>query len=209
MRPGAAWLPGNDVGALGTLLHDRKPTLLILSRLTDVGTLLDNSNLPQRIDDRFAYAHHAFLMGGVDLDPLLEPRARAGEPNPYLSIAPGHQPGVFNLGVTPPLPAPARLGVRLRLPPGTPGDPVRFAFTLQTADGKPKTLEDATARPVGEVLAVSAMIERERWAGLGPHVVTLTLKSAGPGPAFALAATVEEVRLTMLPHIPPEPHPRR
>src|SRR5688500_5527954 len=100
MRPGAAWLPGNDLGALGTLLHDRRPTLLILSRLTDVGTLLDNSNLPQRIDDRFDYPHHAFLMGGVDLEPLLEPRARPGETNPYLAAEPGPGPGQFKLSVT-------------------------------------------------------------------------------------------------------------
>lgn len=209
MRPGAVWMPGNDVGALGTLLHDRKPTLLILSRLSDLGTLLDNSNLPQRIDDRFAYPHHAFLMGGVDLDPLLEPRATPGEANPYLSIEPGPGPGVFSLTVTPPLPAPARLGVRLRLPAGTVADPVRFAITLETLGGKPKTLEDATATPVGEVLTVSAMVEAERWAGLGPHAVTLTLTSPGVGPGVPVASTVEDVRLTMLPYIPPEPHPRR
>jgi 4-amino-4-deoxy-L-arabinose transferase-like glycosyltransferase len=208
MRPGATWL-SEDVGALGTFLHDRKPTLLILSRLTDVGGLLDNSNLPQRIDDRFSYAHHAFLMGGVDLDPLLQPRAKPGSPSPYLSVEPTGEPGTFRLTVTPSMPASARLGARLRLPAGTAAEPVRYAFALQTADGKSKTLEDSTARPVGDILAVSAMVEDERWQGLAPHTVVLTLRSTSTGAPLLPAVTVEEVRLTMAPHIPPEPHPRR
>jgi hypothetical protein len=207
MRPGATWLP-DDVGALGALLHDRTPTLLILSRLTDVGTLLDNSNLPQRTDDRFAYPHHAFLIAGVDLDPLLEPRVTPGTTSPYLEVHPAPEPGTFRLTVTPPLPAPARLGVRLRLPPGTGADPVRFAVRLDVPGSRPKTLEDSTARPVGDVLAVSAMIEQERWQRLDPHHLTLTI-TAIKEPAGLIAATVEDVRLTMLPHIPPEPHPRR
>lgn len=206
MRPGAAWL-SDDVGALGTLLHERKPTLLILSRLTDVGTLLDNSNLPQRIDDRFTYPHHAFFMGGVDLDPLLEPRARPDVPSPYLASEPDPSPGVFRLTVKPPIVVPARLSVRLRLPPGTPAEPVRYAIALEGAGGKSKTLEDGTARAVGDVVTVSAMVEQERWTGRVPHAMTLTTTLASSG--RPVSATVEEIRLTLMPHIPPEPHPRR
>lgn len=207
MRPGAAWL--KQPGELADLLHTPVPTLLIVSRRTDGGGVPDDTTLRQRSDERFAYPHHSFLMAGLDLDPLLEPRAGPGAANPYLAVQPGASPGVFHLSVTPPMPAPARLSVRLRLAPRTSSEPVRYVVSLQTAGDKPKRLEDNTARPVGDVLVVSAMIEQERWTALTPHALTLTLSSPGVGTHSAVAATVEEVRLTMLPHIPPELHPRR
>ena len=207
MRPGAAWL--NDPGELGALLADPKPTLLIVSGLKETGGVLDQASLPRRVDPRFAYAHHAFQVLGTDLGPLLEPRATPDVPGTYLGVAPDATPGNFRLTATPPMTAPARLAVRFRLPPGTPAEAVRFAVALHAPGERPKTLEDHTARPTGDRLSVSAAVEAERWAGPGPHSFTITLRATGMRAGEPVAATLEEARLTILPHIPPEPHPRR
>jgi hypothetical protein len=70
-------------------------------------------------------------------------------------------------------------------------------------------VQDATVRPAGGVMEVSALVEEPLWSGAGPQSITLTLRPVGIGTQESVSSTVEEVRLTMLPHIPPEPHPRR
>jgi 4-amino-4-deoxy-L-arabinose transferase-like glycosyltransferase len=207
MLVGAAAI--RDPAELGDVLRAESPTLLILSRQADVHALRENLGLAQRTDARFAYSHQGYLVFGVDLRRVLELVARPGQQGVHVRVMDDSTAGLFRLSLAPTVVAPGRITASVRLAEGSSSALVRYVFVLQLPDGGQKKLDDRTARPQRGLLEVSATVEQQMWRGTGPHEVTLTLHSADPPNAEPVRSTLEDVRLTLLPYIPPEPHPRR
>jgi 4-amino-4-deoxy-L-arabinose transferase-like glycosyltransferase len=210
MRSAAAGWP-RELGELAVLLHPQKPTLIIASRQNDLRRLLDDRPLWPRMDRRFFYPHEGYAVIGVDLQPLLEPVSSSEQPSPYIQVEDAKTPrDNWRITLQPAVHGAARVEARLRFPESAPHDAVvRFVFTLETPEG-PKKLDDDTARALGGIVTVSAMIEQPLLEPLGtPRAVTLALRPAGVYDTVIAQATLQDVRLVLLPHIPAEAHPRR
>jgi hypothetical protein len=206
-RPSTMWT--RDAGQLAQALEQHTPSLVIVSSRADARHHLDELTRQQRVDSRFVYTHQGYVVVGTDLRPLLEPVTRAGETNPFVRIEPAASPGVFRLTITPPVHGGIDLAVRVRIEDRPPGSAVRYAYALETADGR-KTVEDQIAASSADAtLDVAAVMEQQLLVGPGSFNLTLTLRDASSALLAPVRSTVETARVRFLPQIPLERHPRR
>ena len=199
-----------DLNGLAKILAERRPSLLVLSRHTDVNGFLARPEIAGRIENRFVYPHQGYQFVGIDLATLLEPTAKPGESSVAIQIDDASEQGSFRLTLTPPVRGSARLAARLRLADGSRPRALRYTLAMDSGPGERKRLaDDVVSVHADGTVGVSAMIEQDLWPNGGPKVITLTLRAADASTPEPVRTTLEEVRLTMLPHIPPEHHPRR
>ncbi len=154
-------------------------------------------------------------MIGIDLGPLLDTVATPGEANPRLRVEPAATPGVFRLEINPAVRGGLDVSTRVRVEALPPGSAVRYVYTLDTADGEHKTIEDhIAAMPADATLAdatleVSATMEAQLLVQPGPYQLTLTPRDARSPLLSPVRSTVGVARVRFLPQIPLERHPRR
>lgn len=181
---------------LAKLLGDRKPTLAVLAGNGGGGAFLSRPELAGRLDERFVYPGQGYQFVGIDLDSLLGPTS-----GKYVRIEPDDAAGTLKLTLSPAVRAAASIRVRLRIGAGGP-TLVRYTFNMA---GDRKPVEDHFARVRDGIIDATALADGDMW----PQTVTLTLRSADPPTQEPVTSTVDDVRLTMLPLIPIETHPRR
>jgi 4-amino-4-deoxy-L-arabinose transferase-like glycosyltransferase len=185
----------SDIPALLSVLDRRQPTLLVLSRQIEVEPLLSDDSLRHRTDQRFVYPHQSYVVLGVDLEPLLSTAVRVESDGT----------NAFRLTAKPPLMTDGRIYARLRISSAMP-QVVRYLFVLvNNTTGERKTLDNQATISRNGVVDVSTLIQQSLWTGTTAHTITLRIQCEDRG----TIATVESARLTLLPAVPTETHPRR
>ena len=207
MRNGAAWTTGS--GDLASLLNDHKPSLIVLSHLSDARGLVADPSLLHRTDQRFVYSQDGYVVLGVDLGPLLEFVAAPEQPSRFIQIVGQTSPGVFRFRINPPVFGEARVGVTLRMSEPANVGSVRCVMALETSDGGSKTLEDRLVSSTNGRIEMSGVIDQPLLQAAATRDVSLTLQDAGAQGREPVRSTLEGIRVTMLPHIPAEVHLRR
>jgi 4-amino-4-deoxy-L-arabinose transferase-like glycosyltransferase len=206
-RPSTVWV--RDARELAQTLEQHAPALVFVSSHAEGGRLLDELTRQQRADARFVSSHQGYHVIGIDLGALLAPVTRPAETNRFIQLEPAATPGVFRLTVSPPVIGGLDVSVRVRINDRPAGSAVRYAFTLETADGR-RTVEDqVVTSSEDKTLELAATMEQPLLAGPGPFHLTLTLRDVSSGLLAPVRSTAEMARVRFLPDLPIERHPRR